>query len=120
MFGIINNPQNSSEQMFAVGQPSLLLPAKDYYADEAQKKQLLDLLTQTTLLALVGMGYSEEEATTLMEQAIAFDELLLPYAYTATVSADTSKKMNQLPLEELGSYSDSLILNELVTTILGR
>ncbi|MBS4461316.1 M13 family metallopeptidase [Aerococcaceae bacterium zg-B36] len=118
-FGIINNPKKSDEQMFAVGQPSLLLPAKDYYADETQKAQLFDLLTQTTIPVLVGMGYSEEEAATLMEQAIAFDALLVPYARTSAESADITTQINERSLEELGGYSESLKLNELVTTILG-
>lgn len=120
MFGIINNPQKSTEKMFAVGQPSLLLPAKDYYEDEQQKTMLMDLLRQTTTAVLTAMGYEMEEATTLMEQAIEFDALLVPYAYTSVEASNITSLLNQKSIEDLAGYSQNLKLNQIVETIFGN
>ncbi|MDR3050638.1 MAG: M13 family metallopeptidase [Oscillospiraceae bacterium] len=69
--------------------PSLILPDPSYYAqDNPYGPMLLQAFGGVARQLLGQAGYGEEEAATIVQNALAFDASLVPYAKTAEESAD--------------------------------
>ena len=76
--GVSQDFMNSNIQVLYFGASSLYLPDTSYYKDETTKAQLIGLFSQTTSALLKLYGFSDEETSKLLTEALAFDALLVP------------------------------------------
>ena len=100
-FSIMQDFMNSNNQILYFGAADLFLPDTSYYKDETKKNQLIGLFTQTTQQLLRLYGFSDEEVNTLIQEALAFDALLVPVTKSSVEKADYVKMYNPLSKEEV-------------------
>ncbi|MBU1094757.1 MAG: M13 family peptidase [Firmicutes bacterium] len=95
-FSVMQDFMNSNNQVLYFGAERLFLPDTSYYKDEATKAQLIGLFTQTTTQLLNLYGFSKEETEKLINEALAFDALLVPVTKSSVEAADYVKMYNPL------------------------
>lgn len=100
-FSVMQDFMNSNNQILYFGASGLFLPDTSYYKDEATKGQLLGLFKMTTTNLLSLYGYSPEEIEKLLNEAISFDELLVPVTKSSVESADYVKMYNPVSSDDL-------------------
>ncbi len=100
-FAVMQDFMNSNNQVLYFGSSNLFLPDTSYYKDEKTKAQLIGLFTQTTIQLLTLYGYSKEEIDTLIKEALAFDELLVPVTKSSVERADYVKMYNPLSKDDV-------------------
>ena len=98
-FAVMQDFMNSNNQVLYFGAADLFLPDTSYYKDENTKAQLIGLFTQTTTQLLTLYGFSKEEIETLINEALAFDALLVPVTKSSVEKADYVKMYNPLTKE---------------------
>ena len=96
--------------------PSLLLPDVSYYTRPRGQALLLQLAeTGRLLLGLAGIP----EARKIVEDAIAFDQMLVPYAKPAEALSGVAQLYNPVPVEAFARCSSALDLESLAGQLLG-
>lgn len=85
---------NASTNALFIQMPSLLLMDKSYYADESLKAMLQSAFGQMSINLMVMAGKTVDEAQSIVSQALAFDELLVPYARSSEEASDYTKLYN--------------------------
>ena len=127
-FSVMQDFMNSNNQVLYFGASDLFLPDTSYYKDEKTKAQLMGLFTMTTKQLLALYGFSNEEIDKLVEEAIAFDALLVPVTKSSVEKADYVKMYNPLSKEEVQkrtqnfdimAHADSLVnqsVDQLIVT----
>ncbi|HCZ23595.1 MAG TPA: hypothetical protein DHV05_01875 [Acholeplasmataceae bacterium] len=100
-FAVMQDFMNSNNQVLYFGASNLFLPDTSYYKDEKTKAQMIGLFSQSTKQLLTLFGFSEEESTKLLSDALAFDELLVPVTKSSVEKADYVKMYNPLTKEEV-------------------
>jgi putative endopeptidase len=100
-FRVTQDFMNSNNQILYFGASDLFLPDTGYYKDEAKKAQLMGLFTATTKQLLSLYGFGEEEVNRLLEEAIAFDALLVPVTKSSVEKADYVKMYNPMTKDEV-------------------
>ncbi len=95
-FSVSQDFMNSNNQVLYFGASGLFLPDTTYYKDEKTKAQLIGLFTQTTTQLLKLYGFSKEETEKLINEALAFDALLVPVTKSSVEAADYVKMYNPL------------------------
>lgn len=89
--------------------PDLILPDKTYYTGDAKKKEaLLNTWKEMSIQLLEKIGYANDEATRIANEAIAFDASIVPYVMTAEEFADVTKIYHptEFATLHLGSHFD--------------
>ncbi|WP_203641061.1 M13 family metallopeptidase [Levilactobacillus andaensis] len=113
--GVDADMKNTSQYALYVDAPSLFLPDKTYYAkDNPAAKQLLPIFTQTAVKLLELAGYSEDKATTVVEQAKQFDAQIAPHVKSSEEAADYVKMYNPFPLADVDAKLDHIDLTAVV------
>lgn len=100
-FMVMQDFINSNNQVLYFGASNLFLPDTSYYKDEATKTKLIGLFTQTTTQLLNLYGFPQDEITKLINEALAFDELLVPVTKSSVQAADYVKMYNPLSKAEI-------------------
>ncbi|MDY0210960.1 MAG: M13-type metalloendopeptidase [Acholeplasma sp.] len=98
-FAVMQDFMNSNNQVLYFGASNLFLPDTSYYKDENTKAQLIGLFTQTTSQLLSLYGFDNETSAKLIEEALAFDALLVPVTKSSVERADYVKMYNPLNKE---------------------
>lgn len=104
-FAVMQDFMNSNNQVLYFGSSDLFLPDTSYYKDEKSKEQLMGLFTATTTQLLSLYGFSAEEVSKLLNEAIQFDALLVPVTKSSVEKADYVKMYNPLDQEEVKQKS---------------
>lgn len=104
-FSVNQDFLNSNNQVLYFEATNLFLPDTTYYKDEEKKAQLIGLFTQTTSNLLRLYGYNEEKINQLLNDALAFDELLVPVTKSSVEKADYVKLYNPMKRDEVNSYT---------------
>ncbi|MFC6259350.1 M13 family metallopeptidase [Levilactobacillus fujinensis] len=113
--GVDADMKNTSQYALYVDAPSLFLPDKTYYAkDNPAAKQLLPIFTQTAVKLLELAGYTEDKATTVVEQAKQFDAQIAPHVKSSEEAADYVKMYNPFPLADVDAKLDHIDLTAVV------
>ncbi|GHU70542.1 peptidase M13 [Clostridia bacterium] len=100
--------------------PSLILPDPAYYAeDNAAGAYLLSMYADTTRQLFVLAGYSDEEAAAIMNEAVAFDALLVPTAMDAEAQSNIANLYNPRNLSELAASIKNMDIITPVTELFG-
>ncbi|HEM3174282.1 TPA: M13 family metallopeptidase [Streptococcus suis] len=100
---VIANPRNTSERMLILLPPQTILPDKSYYEDRTVREKLMDSYRISVRHILEKCGYSDEEATALVEGAIAFDNRLVD---TLPASENVHSDLGPVNAEELRTFSE--------------
>lgn len=114
------NIEKTDEKQLALSSPKAILPDVSLYEDDTQRDQLLDLYGQTVKAVLVEMGYTEKKAEQLVEGAIAFDALIVPYLLSAEEASDITNMVNPKTLDEVETYSKTLNFAQLAKDLVGQ
>ena len=104
-FSIMQDFMNSNNQVLYFGSTDLFLPDTSYYQNEETKKQLIGLFTMTTTQVMNLYGFPQEEINKLIQEALAFDELLVPLTKSSVEKADYVKMYNPFKKEEVEALS---------------
>lgn len=120
VFDIDADMKNATTYALFAQAPGLILPEKGYYAkDNPQGPQLLKMWSAMVKKLLVKLDYSEQDAEQLIEDAIAFDALLVPHVKSAEESADYSKMYNPQTFAEFTAHTDQLDLGNVIQKLIG-
>jgi putative endopeptidase len=92
---------NSNNQDLYFGASSLFLPDTSYYKDEKTKAQLIGLFTTTTTQLLTLYGFNKDDIDMYINEALAFDALLVPVTKSSVERADYVKMYNPLKKDEV-------------------
>jgi len=109
-FSVMQDFMNSNNQVLYFGATDLFLPDTSYYLDETKKSQLIGLFTMTTKQLLTLYGFSNEEVDRLVQEALAFDELLVPVTKSSVEKADYVKMYNPVLKKEIKSLTKNFDL----------
>lgn len=111
-FAVMQDFMNSNNEVLYFGAADLFLPDTSYYKDENTKAQLIGLFTQTTTQLLKLYGFSQDEINQLMNEALAFDELLVPVTKSSIEKADYVKMYNPMSKAEIQNVVNNFDLIE--------
>ncbi|GLB46519.1 peptidase M13 [Philodulcilactobacillus myokoensis] len=101
--------------------PSLFMPDKTYYSKNNQSYQkLMPILVKMLNQLLVMVGYSKEQAQTIVAKAKAYDQLIAPHVKSAEESADEKKNYNPQKFSDLDDAVPGLDLAKVVTDLIGQ
>lgn len=119
-FDIDADMKNAQINALFIAAPKLILPDKTYYAEgNPQADQLLKLFAAMMKKLLLALDYDEIAAQRLIDQALAFDRLLVPHVKSAEESADYSKMYNPQTFAEFTAHSQQLDLGAVVESLVG-
>lgn len=107
---------NASTNALYASAPSLYLPDVSYYEGETGEL-LLNYFSLTAQQLLIQSGYAEDEAAAIVEQALSFDALLVPYIKTAEESSEYVNMYNPVTFSDFTAYSSTLNLEGYVTSL---
>ena len=98
--------------------PVLFLGDSFYYQDQASKEQYLESFRKGAVSLMQHVGYSKEESQTLVQQAMDFDELLVPYLTGSpgilTSSGNQNTELIQLMSTLLDGKETKIVVDEAV------
>ncbi|WP_283596760.1 M13 family metallopeptidase [Ligilactobacillus aviarius] len=98
--------KNTAQNAVFMYAPELILPDKTYYTKPESDELLHTWATMTSQL-LQALGYNQEQAADIVNQALVFDKLLVPHVLPADELADYPKQYNPRTLKEIQQYSQS-------------
>lgn len=110
---------DASTNALYISAPGLFLQTREYYEDENAKTMLQGLYGQMSANLLVMAGKSPEEAQAIVQQALAFDESLAPYARSAEEASDYTKLYNPIGFAEFDESVKGFDFTAALTEILG-
>ncbi len=110
--------QATTNALFA-GAPGLILPDKTYYAkDNPQGPQLLARWKQMVAKLLAKLDYPGDQASRLIDRAVAFDARMVPYVKSREEAADYSKMYNPQDWATFVGATDQLDLAAVLDQVL--
>ncbi|MDO1605744.1 M13-type metalloendopeptidase [Lactobacillus sp. YT155] len=98
--------------------PSLILPDKTYYDNNQSGQKLLEVYKDVTIKTLVKVGFNEDEAQQITEQAIEFDASLVPLVKSSEEWADYTKAYNPVDFNEFTKKVSSLKMDKLIKELI--
>lgn len=120
LFDIDADMKNATVNALFAGAPGLILPDKSYYdQDNQQGPKLMALWKKNVGEVLPKFGFSADETQQLIDQAVAFDQLLVPHVKSAEEAADYSKMYNPQTLKEFADHTKQLDLAKIVEGLIG-
>lgn len=119
-FDLDPDMKNAKVYGLYAGAPSLILPEKNYYAEDNQQGQaLLQVWSQMAEKVLEMVGYDQATAHGLVAQTKAFDALLVPHVKSAEERADYSKMYNPMTVAEFAKSTTQLSLTQIIQELIG-
>ena len=118
-FGVQSDMKNASINTLYLGSPGTILPDKGYYDENnpasQSGKQLLVKYQETLnqLLNKVGVG----EVESIIDNAIAFDKLIVPITKSSEERADYIKSYNPYSLKDLSKKVTMFNLSDMVKVL---
>ncbi|MBB1122470.1 M13 family metallopeptidase [Limosilactobacillus albertensis] len=121
-FDIDADMKNATVYALFASSPSLILPDKSYYEEEKKEQhdQLLQLWSSMVEALMDKLGYSKEEASKIINDAIKFDALLAPNVKSAEEAADYSKMYNPQSVAELAAATDQLDIASVIKQLVNE
>lgn len=99
-----------------IDMPALILPDVSYY-DSPMGEKLLVSYEDILQRLLIMSGCTQDKATLIAEQTIAFDQLLKSYSKTALEQADITNFYNPWSIDKLFACSTSIDFDQLLTSL---
>lgn len=120
LFDIDADMKNATVNALFAGAPGLILPDKSYYDQGNQQgPKLMALWKKNIGEVLPKFGFSADETQQLIDQTVAFDQLLVPHVKSAEEAADYSKMYNPQTLTEFADHTKQLDLAAIIEGLIG-
>ena len=120
LFDIDADMKNATVNALFAGAPGLILPDKSYYDQGNQQgPKLMALWKKNIGEVLPKFGFSADETQQLIDQTVAFDQLLVPHVKSAEEAADYSKMYNPQTLTESAHHTKQLDLAAIIEGLIG-
>lgn len=120
LFDIDADMKNATVNVLFAGAPGLILPDKSYYDQGNQQgPKLMALWKKNIGEVLPKFGFSADETQQLIDQTVAFDQLLVPHVKSAEEAADYSKMYNPQTLTEFADHTKQLDLAAIIEGLIG-
>ncbi|QCZ36748.1 M13 family metallopeptidase [Mycoplasma nasistruthionis] len=119
-FGVDEDFINNKIKVMWLGEPSLILPNKDTYADKEQKDKLLSAWKNMVHDLLVDYGKTKQEANQLIKDAIEFDSLLVPVVLSSVQKADYVSLYNMKEISWYNNKSHFFKIHTLANRLVGQ
>ncbi|MTV82026.1 M13 family metallopeptidase [Secundilactobacillus folii] len=117
-FDIDSDMKHSTTYALFASGPRLFLPDKTYYEkDNKAAAQLMPIFKDMMTELFKQAGYDQDQATAIIDNATAFDQLIAPHVKSAEESADYSKMYNPRTLDQIAASTDKLDLKTAITTL---
>lgn len=112
--GVGVDPQDTSRRMIVMTSPETFLPDQSYYQDPATKQQALEVFKESRVKILQQYGYSESDASRLVDEAIQFDQLIAENSLTAAEANSSAVTTQLVDLKWLSDHVKNVDLKKLV------
>lgn len=120
LFDIDADMKNATVNALFAGAPGLILPDKSYYDQGNQQgPKLMALWKKNIGEVLPKFGFSADETQQLIDQTVAFDQLLVPHVKSAEEASDYSKMYNPQTLTEFADHTKQLDLAAIIEGLIG-
>lgn len=116
-FGLSSDMKNAVKYALYLDVPSTILPDKTYYNNNKSGELLMDKYKEMIRTLFPHYGFSKEYIEELLEDTIAFDNLIHPNVKSSEELADYTKSYNPRTPEEVSKYSDYIELRKLANDI---
>ncbi len=113
------NMKDTTHHCVMIQGPSVILPDASYYKEgrEQQRDMLLDLWSNTAKPVLALAGHSEEEATLLIKDTLAFDAMIAKYVKTSEEWSEYTKMYNPIKTGRVAGMVKPLNLKKLLVDL---
>jgi putative endopeptidase len=96
------------------------LPVSGYYDEDNEVGQaLLAAQADKIRYLAIAVGESEEEATKIVEDSLAFDRMTIPYMMGTDEQMRLQNSDTLVPFEEFAAYSENIDFEKLIATLAG-
>lgn len=125
-FEQVYDPYDRTRATYAANMPNLLLGLKEAYElENAEGESSLQTYTQTALSLLAAAGFDADEARAMTDEALAFDGLLYPLAYTIfeqqkQLVGAAGYELVQEPVHVFAQRSAAVDLKAIMTALAGQ
>ncbi|AXY24576.1 peptidase M13 [Suicoccus acidiformans] len=120
-FGVSADMKNTAVHTLYLGVPSTILPDVTYYeAGNESAEALLAIYQQMSVEILEAIGYDYTQAQSYVEQALAFDRLLVPHLKSQEELADYVASYNPRSMAEIESYHSRMSFKKIIQALLGQ
>ncbi|MDO4432712.1 MAG: M13 family metallopeptidase [Aerococcaceae bacterium] len=115
--GLTEDLEDSTRYTVFLSEPSLFTYSADESDRIAENKLLKEIYTQSKVALLEEVGYSHEEATNLIEQALLFESVIRPYLLTVEQESDYATNYFPKQTDELTAYSKNIQFDRIVNEL---
>lgn len=119
-FAVGQDFKDSSKQKLNFFTPRLILPSKEYYANQQKKEQLLGLFKQSTYVILKEFKLSDEKIKELIDGTVAFDELLVKYKPSSVERARYTEMYHLLKIDEVAKATNIFDIKKIANELVGQ
>lgn len=120
-FIVMADMGDASAHVLFANASSLCLPDKSYYeADNPVGEMLLEAYAESSKKLLLMAGKEENEATAIVEQALQFDALMVPYSKSAEETADYTAAYNPMDVSAFTALSENFDFAPALATLFGE
>ncbi|MDO4775343.1 MAG: M13 family metallopeptidase [Aerococcaceae bacterium] len=120
IFSVSPDLKDSQRHTLYLDNPSLVSVPKDYLTHEEIYDNLMVIYKASRIRMMELLGYDKVTATDLVDKAIAFDKLLMPYILTKEEATDVDKTYFPHSMSEVSNYSKQFNLEGVVIELLGE
>lgn len=118
--GLMPDPHDTDRQIPFLDSATPLMIDPSLYQDEQGKEMMLETYRKVAKKLMVRMGYTEEKSKQIVNLALTFDQALAPYLMSGEQTSDVKNTINIRTNQEVATYSDTLAVDQLIQTMLGR
>lgn len=119
-FGVGENLENTSQKQMSLSAAGTLLPDVSLYANASLKEQYLAPVKTAGENAFKMLGYSEKDSQRIVEEALAFDEILAKYSLSNEEASETKNLHHPKTAAEINAYSEDFKLYDVIKNYMGR
>lgn len=120
VFSVDPDLKNSQQHTLYLNAPSLVSVPKDYLAHEEVYDNLLVIYRASRIRILELLGYDNATAIDLVDKAIAFDKLLIPYVLIREEATDVMNAYFPHTMAEVSDYFNQFDLKGIAEELLGE
>lgn len=115
-FWVAPDMKDTTHNLLYVGAPALFLPDKQYYGTPSESA-LMPVLRQMSEQILAAYGEDAQSAKTIIQNAIDFDQILVPLVKSSEEKADYTAEYNPVSFAQFKADTANFNLAELLTEL---
>ncbi len=118
-FEISSNLENTNQKQVNLSSPSLMLPDKSYYEDEAAKKRMMDPLEKAFKEAMQSWATVKKKRKDC-QRSLRIDGELAKYAQSNEETSEIKNLHHPKTAEDINAYSDTFKFHDIINDYLGQ